>query len=116
MLILIQVHVLGRGEQVDLLVDGVQAVPEHQVSLCLGNGLAGIAGGAIADGPLVHIPVGGGAEALELLDQIDHILTVVQIGCGLGRNGPQGEQADDEHQSHDHASEFSLHNDLLLYV
>ena len=115
MLVLIQIEVVGGGEHVDLLIDGIQTIPQCQVSLGLGNGLACIARGAITDGPLAHIPIGGGAEPLELLDQADRVLTVVQIRGSLGVDRSQGKQTDDEHQGHHQAYKLSLHNDILLY-
>ena len=114
MLILAQVQIPGSGKLIDGGVDGVQSVPQDQVGLGLADGLTGIAGGAIADGPLVDVPVSGGAEALELLDEVDHILAVVPGGCGAGVNGSHGEQADDEHQRKNHASKSSFHYYSLL--
>ena len=108
-LILVQIQIGAGGELIDFGVDGVQPVAQRQVGLCFGHGLAGDAGGAVADGPLVHIPVGRGAEALELFDQADHIFTVIQVRGSLGGDNSQGEQTDDKHQSHDHASDSSFH-------
>ena len=108
-LVLAQIQIVSGGELVDFGVDKVQTVPQGQVCLGLGDGLALGTHGAVANGPLAHVPIGRGAEALELLNQGDHILTVHQIGCGLGGDGPQGKQADGKYHSHDHASDSSFH-------
>ena len=109
MLVLVKVQIVLCGEIVNLGVDGVQTVPQHQVGLSLADGLTGVAGGSVANRPLVHIPVSAGAEALELFDEVDQILRIVEIGGSLCGNGSQGEQADDKHQGHNYASDSSFH-------